>query len=123
MVPPPPPDAVMVVLPQKVPAPLNVTIAGNGLTVTTLVAVHPVPTVYAIVDVPAATPVTTPVPETVAFAVLLLLHTPPAVASLKVVVEPLQTLVAPAIAAGEGVIVTTTLPSVPQQPLADCDLK
>src|ERR1035437_9634616 len=110
MVPPPPPDAVMVVLPQKTPAPLTVTTAGNGLTVSTVVALHPVPRVYFIVDVPAATPVTTPAPETVTFVVLLLLHTPPAVASLKVVVEPLQTLVAPAIAAGKGFIVTITLP-------------
>src|ERR1035437_9723023 len=116
MVPPPPPDAVMVVLSQKVPAPHTVTIAGNGLTTTTLVATHPVPRVYAIVDVPADTPVTTPAPETGAFVVLLLLHTPPAVASLKVIVEPLQTLVAPAIAAGKGFMVTTTLPSIPQQP-------
>jgi hypothetical protein len=41
------------------------------------------------VAVPVATPVTTPVPEpTVATDVLLLLHVPPEVASLNVLVEP-----------------------------------
>ena len=49
------------------------------------------------VDVPAATPVTIPVLFTVAIAVLLLLHTPPAVALLNVVVEPTQALVVPVI--------------------------
>jgi hypothetical protein len=38
------------------------------------------------VVVPAATPVTTPADETVALAVLLLLHEPPDTVSLKVIV-------------------------------------
>ena len=42
------------------------------------------------VDVPAATPVTTP-PATVATAVLVLLHTPPPVASVSVIVLPEHT--------------------------------
>ncbi len=40
--------------------------------------------------IPADTPVTTPVPETVATAVLLLLHMPPGVGSVKLVEEPPQ---------------------------------
>ncbi len=49
-----------------------------------------------IVTVPEATPVTTPVDEpTVAIAVLLLLHVPPDVALLSVVVLPWQTLAVP----------------------------
>ena len=50
-----------------------------------------------------------PVPI-VAISVLLLLHTPPAIASLKLVVDPTHTLVAPDIAVGTGLIVTDTLP-------------
>ena len=41
---------------------------------------------------PAATPVTIPLPEpTVAIAVLLLFHIPPAIGSVKVVVVPKET--------------------------------
>jgi len=48
--------------------------------------------VYTIIDVPELTLVTKPVEEPmVAMAGLLLVHTPPATASLIVVVEPLQT--------------------------------
>jgi hypothetical protein len=52
------------------------------------------------VAVPAVTPLTTPEEDTVARAVLLLLHTPPEVASARVVVAPVQTFTAV-----EGVIV------------------
>jgi hypothetical protein len=49
-----------------------------------------------IVTVPEATPVTTPVVEpTVAIAVLLLLHVPPDVALLSVVILPGHTLAVP----------------------------
>jgi hypothetical protein len=54
------------------------------------------------VAVPALTPVTIPVPETVATAVLLLLHAPAAVASLNDVVRPAHTEVVPLITAGIG---------------------
>jgi hypothetical protein len=57
---------------------------------------------------PADTPVTTPVVgSTVAIAGIPLLHTPPAVTSDKVRVEPAQTEPPPAIAAGAGVTVIT----------------
>ena len=58
---------------------------------------------------PVATPLTTPVALTVAMAVLLLLHAPPAVASLSVVVPPTHNVVVPVITAGSGVTVTTAV--------------
>ena len=52
-------------------------------------------------------PDTVPVPEpTVAIAILLLLHVPPAIASVRSVVAPAQTFVAPLIAAGVRFTVT-----------------
>ena len=60
------------------------------------------------VGLPAETPVTTPVDEpTVVSAVLLLLHVPPPVASLKVAELPTQTTPAPVIAAGAGLTVSS----------------
>jgi hypothetical protein len=80
--------------------------AGVVVMVTTVVAEHPVPNVYVISTVPAATPVTTPfeVP-TVAIEVLLLVHVPPP-ASVKLVVEPVQAEVVPVIEPGNGLTVT-----------------
>ena len=63
---------------------------------------------------PAATPVTTPPAVMVATAGVALLHVPPAVALLKVVVEPAQTVVIPAMATGNGFTVTV---AVTRQPL------
>ena len=58
------------------------------------------------VAVPADMPVTNPVEVMVAIVVLLLLQTPPMVASLSVVVDPTHTLAMPVIAGGPAVIVT-----------------
>lgn len=58
---------------------------------------------------PVAIPVTIPKPETVATAVLLLLHIPPAVASLRAIVAPAHTVVGPVIADGKGFTVTTVV--------------
>ena len=58
---------------------------------------------------PAATPVITPEALTVATAVLLEDQVPLAVASLKVVVDPTQTLVVPVMAATTGSALTVTL--------------
>ena len=55
---------------------------------------------------PVAVPVTTPVPDTEATAVLLLLHVPSGVASLKLVVRPWHTESVPNIAPGSGFTVT-----------------
>jgi hypothetical protein len=57
------------------------------------------------VTAPAVTPVTMPVVLTVALAVLLLLHTPPVLASVRVMLAPGQTDVAPTIG-------LTTLPAL-----------
>ena len=81
---------------------------GNGLTVTTLVAIQPVAREYVIVDVPANTPVTTPVEiSIVAIPVLPLVHAPPPVASLKAVVKPAHTVLVPVMGDGNGLTVTT----------------
>jgi hypothetical protein len=59
-------------------------------------------------DVPPATPVTTPVVDTtVAIVVVPLVQVPPLVASVNVVVSPWQTLVVPLMAVGSGFTVTT----------------
>jgi hypothetical protein len=90
-----------------VPPPMPV---GNGLTNTTIVRLQPVPGfVYAIVDVPGSTPVTTPVTGFTEALPLLLLHRPPGVALLKVVVEPTHTLVPPVITAGSAFTVTVEI--------------
>src|SRR3954471_24221297 len=64
--------------------------------------------------IPGAALVTTPVTGLiVAMVVLLLLHCPPGVASLNVVVAPpSQILVAPAIAAGNGFTITVAFPVI-----------
>lgn len=61
------------------------------------------------VVVPAAIPVTVPVALTVAMAALLLVHVPPAVESLRVVVLPAHTVVAPVMAATVGAPLTVTV--------------
>ena len=58
--------------------------------------------------VPPATPLTIPDELTVALAVLLLLHVPPAVASLNVVVAPLHTDAVPVIVPAVGAALTVT---------------
>ena len=98
---------------QMVEAEAAIVAAGVGLTVTVVVTdeLHPFAvTVYVIVVLPAATPVTTPVDaSTVAVAVLLDVQTPPAVALVSAVVEPTHTPVVPLIAAtvGSGLTVIT----------------
>ena len=68
------------------------------------------------IGLPADTPVTTPVVEpTVANPVLLLLQVPPPVISLNIVVEPVQTLAVPVMAAGNGL---TVMIAVVIQPVA-----
>ena len=61
------------------------------------------------VSFPKETPVTTPVLLTVAIAELLLVHVPPLVALVRVVVEPTQVELIPAIAATTGAEVTVTV--------------
>jgi hypothetical protein len=61
------------------------------------------------IAVPGLTPLTTPVEPTVAMDKLLLAHTPPAVVSARVVVEPAHTLIVPVMLTGNGFTVTTVV--------------
>src|SRR6478735_8229669 len=101
--------------------PLMAATVGIALTVTVVVDVPTQPfvvTVYEMMLVPAVTPLTTPLLSIVATDSLLLLHTPLAVASLKVVVNPAHTLVVPLIAATTGIALTViVVVLVPTQPL------
>ena len=87
-------DKVILLPMHTAPGPLIA--PGAAITVTTKVAAEHPPAAYAIVAVPLATPVTTP-PATVATVVLELLHVPPVVASVKLIVDPTQTLCGPVI--------------------------
>ena len=83
---------------------------GVVLTVTTAVAVHPVPSDYVIIDVPDKTPVTTPVLlPTVATVVVPLDQVPPVVPSVNVMVEPAQNAVEVEIVPGTELAVTTVV--------------
>jgi hypothetical protein len=92
--------------------------AGSTVTVVEVLLVHPFPSggkVYVIIDVPefVEDAVTNPVLSTVATSVLLLVHEPPGVALLKLVVVPVHKLVVPVICvmvgSGFTVIVLVTL--------------
>jgi hypothetical protein len=81
---------------------------GNALTVNALVTKQPENTVYDIVAVPAAIPVTVPVVElTVPTLGLLLLHAPPDAACVRVDVLPTHADAVPPIAAGVATTVTS----------------
>ena len=101
--------------PRVVVVPVQMTdvppVMGEGVakTVTTLVALQPVPSEYVIVAVPVETPVTTPEEPTVAILVAELLQTPPPTAFVNVVVAPAHMLAVPRIGAGEGFTVTTVV--------------
>jgi len=60
--------------------------------------------------VPIATPVTTPSEDpTLAIAELLLVHVPPVVELLNTLVRPTQAVIFPAMAAGNGLTVTSAV--------------
>jgi hypothetical protein len=94
----------IVVVPPTHSTPAPVRAAGEGNTVMIFVAMQPVVTVYPIVAVPLAIPVTIPVVTfTEALAEpLIMLHVPPADASLNVTLAPSHTVPRPLIAAGVG---------------------
>src|SRR5438309_2290476 len=74
---------------------------------------HPLPRSYVIVVVPVVTPDTMPVVlPIVATAVLLLLHIPPALGSLKVAGLPTHVVAAPVIAPGVWLTATVVLAGV-----------
>ena len=82
---------------------------GAALTVIIVVTVQPVPNEYVISDVPDNTPVTTPVPAIVATVVVPLVHVPPVVPSVKVIVEPAQNEDEAGIADGSPFTVTVVV--------------
>jgi len=95
-------------------APVMVPETGGGLTVIirlVLAVPHPLVTVYVIAAVPRATPVTIPDTPTVATAALLLLHTPPPTESLKGILTPGHTVVAPVMVPADGAAFTVTTAS------------
>jgi hypothetical protein len=103
--PPPVPLLSVVVTPLLHTVKVPVITPGNGLTVTTVVALQPVPKLYDIVALPATAPVTMPVEPIAAMAELLLLHVPPEGVPLKVVVAPEHTTLVPVT---DGVATTVT---------------
>ena len=85
---------------------------GTVLTVTTTNAAevpHVLVTVYDMVVVPVVTLDTTPVPDMVATAGVVLLHTPPGVASDKGIVPPRHSGPTPAIGATTGTAFTVAM--------------
>jgi hypothetical protein len=82
---------------------------GSALTVTVIVAAHPVVAVKVIVAVPDATPDMVPVAEpTVTIVTSLLLQVPPS-GSVRDAVAPSHTWVVPEIAVGNEFTVTTVV--------------
>jgi hypothetical protein len=77
-----------------------------GFTVTTAVAIQELEAVKVIVVLPAEMPVTIPPPVMVPTAGVLLDHERPDDTSVRLVIEPTQTVRVPPIAAGAGFTVT-----------------
>ena len=94
--------------------PLTAATAGPPFTVTILFTdAHPI--IYEISELPALTPVTTPVVGcTVATAGVPELHVPPDTELLSVVVPPMQIVAVPLMAAGMGFTVIVDVDGVPQ---------
>lgn len=106
-VPPPVTFVSVVVSPEHIVV-LPVIAAGNGFTVMPIVRKHPVPIVYVIVaGPPGAPPYTVPILSTDAITTLVVVHVPPVVPSVKLIVDPTQTAVGPIIGTGNGFTVTT----------------
>jgi hypothetical protein len=108
-----PPDVplVNVVVPPTHNSRMPVLADGAAFTVMTAVRLHPDASAYVITDVPDVIAVITPVEPMVATEVLLLLHVPPDVAEVTVIVPPGQRLPIPEIDAGNGpAVITVPLP-------------
>jgi hypothetical protein len=87
--------------------------AGVVLTVMALVTKQPVAVmVYVIVAIPVVTPFTTPPAVTLATAALLLLHVPPGVALVQVVLSPIHIDVDPPVIAPGVTFTVTSLTAV-----------
>ena len=104
----PPADALLrAVVPPVHTFSIPVMAPGVGFTVTTTVAVQPVGSVYDIVAVPPATPVTLPEASTVAMAGVPLSQVPPVDEDDNSIELPWQKGVLPVMAAGCAFTVTT----------------
>jgi hypothetical protein len=101
---PPPVASVSVVVVARHIVVVPAIATGVGFTVITWARPVPHPVLYEIVVVPADTLVTAPAVPTVATPVFVLLQAPYDIASVNVVLDPLQTVNVPPIAA--GVVVT-----------------
>jgi len=110
--PPPVPLANIVVRPVQTTG-VPVLAAGVVFTVIGNITKQPAGNVYDILGVPAVTPVTTPVLPTAATPELLLLHVPPDVVSVSAVVVPVQTVLLPVIALGDGLTVIVVVVKQP----------
>jgi hypothetical protein len=95
--------------PTQIPSGVPVIAAGPALTVIVFVTKHPLGLAYVISVVPADTPYTSPVPDTVPTAGVELLHAPPAVVLLSVMVSPAHTADGPVIADGNPFTVATAV--------------
>jgi hypothetical protein len=96
---------------QSADEPVMVPADGSGDTVIYAVAMaipQPLVTVYDIIAVPAAIPVTTPDVSTLAVAALLVLQVPPVTVSTIVLVADSQTDVEPVMKPSYGVVTTAT---------------
>jgi hypothetical protein len=87
--------------------------AGEGLTVSGVARMQPVEIVYVILMVPDEMPVMVPSVPAVATDVLLLLHVPPDVVLLSVMLAPVHTADGPVILAGSEFTVTTCVAKHP----------
>ena len=115
-VPPPTPSVNVTVLPTQISEEEGESAPGVTSIVTTLVAEQPELLVYEIVTDPAATPVTTPPPVTVAVPGAPLLQVPPGVISARVVVAPTHTETGPAGVIVAGLAFTVTYVVTKQVP-------
>jgi hypothetical protein len=99
----------VVLLPTQVAA-VPVIGLGSGFTVTVVVRIHPVPSVYVMLVVPADSPFTTPVVVLIrAVPGRLLAHVPPVGVLLSVDVLPTHTTGDPIINPGSGLMVTVVV--------------
>ena len=83
-----------------------VIVVGCELTVTTVVLIQPVFSVYVIIAVPASAPESTPLDDPMVALALLLLHVPPAGVEFNVDVAPVHMFVVPVIVVGLALTVT-----------------
>lgn len=87
---------------------------GPGVIVSVRVATQPVGSVYVMVAVPVTTPVTTPLDEPIATVEgSLLLHDPPADASVSVALAPAHSVARPVMAPGSGLTVSIAVTEQP----------